>query len=70
MVYGKLFKRLIKSYPEFSNLSANKCSELTYKELRAIAKALYPDNKQVLAKYFFQTREDLAKMVYKALLTL
>lgn len=67
MNYGKLFKKLIAAHPEFANLSANKCSLLTYKELRAIAKALYPTNKVTLAKYFFKTKEDLAKAVYAAL---
>lgn len=70
MKFGKLFKKLIAAHPEFANLSANKCSLLTYKELRAIAKALYPTNKITLAKYFFQTKEILAKMVYKALMSL
>lgn len=67
MKYGKLFKKLIAAHPEFANLSANRCSKLTYKELRAIAKALYPTNQLILNRYFFQTREGLAKMVYNAL---
>lgn len=70
MKFGKLFKKLIATHPEFANLSANRCSLLTYKELRAIAKALYPTNKVTLAKYFMQTKEDLAMMVYNALKTL
>lgn len=64
MKFGKLFKKLIAAHPEFANLSANKCSALTYKELRAIAKALYPTNKVILAKYIFMTRGDLASAVY------
>lgn len=67
MKYGKLFKKLIANYPQFNNLSSNKCSGLSYKELRAIAKALYPNDKNTLNRYFFKTREDLAKVVYKAL---
>lgn len=67
MKFGKLFKKLIAAHPEFANLSANKCSALTYKELRAIAKALYPANKIILARYIFKTRVDLAKVVYSAM---
>lgn len=70
MKFGKLFKKLIAAHPEFANLSANKCSALTYKELRAIAKALYPTNKITLARYFFKTREDLSKAVYSTLKSL
>lgn len=67
MKYGKLFKKLIANYPQFANLSANKCSDLTYKELRAIAKVLYYKDKDTLNRYFFKTKGDLAKMVYMAL---
>lgn len=70
MKFGKLFKKLIATRPEFANLSANKCSLLTYKELRAIAKALYPTNKITLARYFLKTKVDLAKAVYTALKSL
>ena len=70
MKFGKLFKKLIATHPEFANISANKCSALTYKELKAIAKALYPTNKITLARYFFKTREDLAKVVYSAMKSL
>lgn len=70
MKFGKLFKKLIAAHPEFANLSANKCSALTYKELRAIAKALYSTNKITLARYFLKTREDLAKAVYSAMKSL
>lgn len=67
MKFGKLFSKLIIKFPEFTNLSANRCSLLTYKELRAIAKALYPENKDVLNKYFFKTKRDLANAVYVAM---
>lgn len=70
MKFGKLFKKLIAAHPEFVNLSANKCSLLTYKELRAIAKALYPTNKITLARYFFKTKADLAKAVFSAMKSL
>lgn len=70
MKFGKLFKKLIAAHPEFANLSANKCSLLTYKELRAIAKALYPTNKDTLAKYFLKNKEELAAAVYTALKSL
>lgn len=67
MKFGKLFKKLIAAHPEFANLSANKCSLLTYKELRAIAKALYPTNKNTLARYFLKTKSDLAKAVFSTM---
>lgn len=67
MKFGKLFTKLITNYPEFATLSANKCSDLTYKELRAIAKVLYYRDKDTLSRYFFKTKGDLAKMVYQAL---
>ena len=67
MKFGKLFKKLIAKYPEFSNLSANRCSLLTYKELRAIGKVLYPTNKEILKKYFSMNKEDLAKNIYLAM---
>ena len=70
MKFGKLFKKLIAAHPEFANLSANKCSLLTYKELRAIAKALYPTNKIALARYFFKTKGDLAKAIFSAMKSL
>lgn len=70
MKFGKLFKKLIAAHPEFANLSANKCSLLTYKELRAIAKTLYPTNKDILNRYFFKTKEELAAAVYTAMTNL
>ncbi len=70
MKFGKLFKKLIAAHPEFANLSANKVSALTYKEMRAIAKVLYPTNKDTLARYFFKTKADLAKVIYTAMKSL
>lgn len=70
MKFGKLFKKLIAAHPEFNNLSANRVSKLTYKEMRAIAKTLYPTNKEVLNRYFMANKEILTKMVYRALLNL
>ena len=70
MKFGKLFKKLILTYPEFANLSANRCSLLTYKELRAIAKVLYPANKDILARYFFKTKKELAEAVYTAMVNM
>ncbi len=70
MKFGKLFKKLIAAHPEFANLSANKVSALTYKEMRAIAKVLYPTNKDTLARYFFKTKADLATVVYTAMKSL
>ena len=67
MKYGKLFTKLIELYPEFKNLSANKCSLLTYNELRAIAKVLYPANKDTLNKYIFFSKDKLAAAVYLTL---
>lgn len=70
MKFGKLFSKLIVAHPEFNNLSANRVSKLTYKEMRAIAKTLYPTNKEILNKYFMVSKDKLANMVYKALLNL
>lgn len=70
MKFGKLFKKLIAAHPEFANLSANKVSALTYKEMRAIAKALYPEQKEHLVKYIFMTKEALAKAVYLAMMNM
>lgn len=67
MKFGKLFTKLIVAHPEFANLSSNRVSTLTYKEMRAIGKALYPTNKEVLAKYFMMTKADLAKAVHTAM---
>ena len=67
MKFGKVFSKFITKFPEFTNLSANRCSLLTYKELRAIAKALYPTHKDILDKYFFKTKKDLARVVYTAM---
>jgi hypothetical protein len=55
------------AYPELGNLSANRCSQLTYKELIAIAKLLYPKNKDILHNYILKGREELASLVYKVL---
>lgn len=67
MKFGKLFKKLITAHPQFVNLSANKCSLLTYKELRAIGKALYPLHKDTLNRYFMKSHDELAKVIYTAL---
>ena len=67
MVYGKLFKKLQAAHPEFKNLSANRCSKLTYKELKNIAKVLYPDHKMVLKNYQSSNHDKLAGMVYRSL---
>lgn len=67
MKFGKKFSNLIAHYPQFSNLSANCCSKLSINELRAIAKVLYPHNKEVLHKYICNSKENLAKKVYTAL---
>lgn len=70
MTFGKLFTKLIQQYPEFATLSANRCSLLTYKELKSMAKKLYPTNKDILVGYMRKSREDLAAIIYKALKTL
>lgn len=67
MVYGRLFKKLQAAHPEFKNLSANKCSLLTYKELKSIAKALYSDHKITLKNYQSSAHAKLAGMVYRSL---
>ena len=67
MKFGKKFSKLIAIYPEFVNLSANRCSKLSYKELKSIAKVLYPNNKELLHKYVNNSHQNLAKLVYTAL---
>jgi hypothetical protein len=67
MKFGKLFTKLIAIYPEFATLSANKCSELTYTELRIISHKLYSTQKELLHNYFLKPKEELAKTVYQAL---
>jgi hypothetical protein len=44
MKYGKLFREFIKSYDYTP--SQNKCSLLSYKELKEMAKLMYPDIKE------------------------
>jgi hypothetical protein len=69
MKFGKLFKKLIAIHPEFANLSANRFSALTYKELRSIAKVLYrPANPGRLTWYMRQNHDTLAKSVYSTLM--
>lgn len=67
MKFGKKFSNLIAHYPQFANLSANRCSKLSVNELRAIAKVLYPHNKDLLYKYICNSKDSLANKVYLAL---
>lgn len=67
MKFGKKFSKLIANYPQFANLSANRCSNLTLTELRSIAKVLYPSNKAILYKYICNSKQNLAQKVYLAL---
>lgn len=67
MKFGKKFSKLIAMYPQFANLSANRCSNLTFGELKSIAKVLYPTNKAILYKYVCNSKQNLAQKVYLAL---
>lgn len=70
MKYGRLFTKFRTKYPDYGHFTSNKCSELTYKELRNMAHLMYSDHKDVLRNYFMKNKEDLSKMVYKALIDL
>lgn len=74
MKYGKLFKGFITTYGYTP--SSNRCSTLSYNELKTIAKFMYYDVVEVcktdnihnpLDMYMRQSRLDLMGNVYKAL---
>lgn len=81
MKYGKLFREFIKAYDYTP--SQNKCSLLSYKELKEMAKLMYPDIKEAgnavawnnpmvdvrnpLNKYMNQSHQELINNVYKTL---
>lgn len=62
MNFGKLFKKLDTVYP-IKNLSSNKFSALTYKELKDIAKVLRAKNWHS-ENYTIMTAKELAHLVY------
>lgn len=68
MIYGKRFRKLQELYPQFNNLSANRCSQLKRDELMSIAKTLYPNHKNAIASNYMRlTTNNLAMHVYDAL---
>lgn len=71
MKYGKLFKKFNNLYGWFPQ-TGNKCSELSYSELKRMAVELrYDDNYENIPNYLFrynsQPKNELALNVYKAL---
>lgn len=74
MKYGKLFRDYIKTYNH--RPSTNRCSTLPYKELKQMAKNMYPNIKQrcdvfgahnILFEYMKMPHHRLSKAVYQAL---
>ena len=74
MKYGKLFREFIKAYDY--EPSKNRCSSLTYGELKTMAKLMYYDVVDVckqndqynpLDMYMRQNHQELIMNVYKAL---
>lgn len=73
MVFGKRFTAYMNNYPNADKPSANRCSKLSYNELRSIAKNLYranDDAKNELYNYPHMNRTDLSNSVYHAMGTL
>jgi hypothetical protein len=74
MKYGKLFRDYIEKYNH--EPSTNRCSTLPYKELKQMAKNIYPDVKRscdifkdnnMLFEYMKMPHYQLSKAVYQAL---
>lgn len=74
MKYGKLFRAYIEKHNHTP--STNRCSTLSYKELKQMAKNMYPDVKQccdifldhnMLFDYMKMPHNQLSKAVYQAL---
>lgn len=66
MVYGRLFKKLMKAYPKYNDFSANRFSQLSHKELKDIAKTLYHDGYvERLPKYQNMRHDVLAASIYR-----
>jgi hypothetical protein len=65
MKFGKLFTKLMSKYPQFTTLSANRFSHLTYTELKAIAKAMRA-NGDLYGNYTHDNHSNLANRVYRA----
>ena len=74
MKYGKLFRDYIEKYNH--KPSTNRCSTLSYKELKQMAKNMYPNVKQrciifaednMLLGYMKMSHHQLSKAVYQAL---
>lgn len=69
MKYGKLFRGLQAEFKGFDNLSANRCSELPYNELKKVAGTLYRAGirDDIKHDYMRTNRARLAQNVYNAL---
>lgn len=65
MIYGKKFKALMNTYPQFNNLSNNHFSRLAYKELRTIAKVMRADG-FITTDYTHDKHDVLAHRVHEA----
>jgi len=65
--FGKLFKKLIYLNSDFANLSNNKLSLLSYKEVRSMAKYLFSKGYIDDPKYMTKGKKDLDSLVYNAL---
>jgi len=61
-----LFNKLKATYPEFNDLSANKISGLSYKEVKSIAKVLHKDN-IITENYTTMSNEVLRGYVYNGM---
>lgn len=71
MKYGKLFKGYRNDFNIADDFTANKVSELTYKEIRTMAKNLRPKNDQhIPARYMNLNKQMLGHCVYKTLVAL
>lgn len=68
MKYGKLFKGYRNDFNIADDFTANKVSELTYKEIRTMAKNLRTKNNQhIPGRYVTFSKEMLGHCVYKTL---
>ena len=70
MNYGKRFTKYINRFPDAERPSANRCSMLSYRELRTMAKNMYSVNNNTrgaLNNYQRTPQAGLANMVYRAL---
>ena len=69
MKFGKLFTKFLVKYPDVK-LTANRCSNLPYAELKMMAKVMYPNNVGIPHYYMRMSHPLLADTVYSALCNL